>query len=90
MDNHDRGDCDFLYGQGRLIMPTQKIAAILLVVLGVLAIGYGGFSYTKETHEANIGSLHLAVDERQHVNVPLWVGVGALVVGAILLLPRGN
>jgi len=71
-------------------MPTQRIAGILLLVLGVLAVGYGGFSYTKETHQANIGPVHLAVDERQRVNVPLWAGVGAILIGAILLLPRKN
>jgi len=69
-------------------MPTQRIAAILLIVLGALGIAYGGFSFTKKTHEANIGSLHVAVDEKQRVNIPLWVGVGAVLIGGLLLLPR--
>lgn len=69
-------------------MPAQRIAAVLLIVLGALGIVYGGFSYTKERHEANFGPVHLAVDEKQRVNVPLWVGVGALVIGGVLLLPR--
>jgi len=71
-------------------MPTQRIAAILLIVLGALGIAYGGFSFTKETHEANIGSLHVSVDEKQRVNIPLWVGIGAVVIGGLLLLPRRN
>jgi len=64
---------------------AQKIVAILLVIAGVLALAYGGFNYTSETHQADIGSLHLSVDETKRVNVPLWVGIGALVLGGWLL-----
>jgi len=64
---------------------AQKIVAILLVAAGVIALAYGGFSYTSETHQADIGSLHLSVDETRHVNVPVWAGIGALVLGGLLL-----
>lgn len=66
-------------------MNAQKIVAILLVAAGVMALAYGGFSYTSETHQADIGSLHLSVDETRHVNVPVWAGIGALVLGGLLL-----
>ena len=67
-------------------MGSQKIAAIGLIVLGVLGLAYGGFSYTKETHQADVGSLHLSVDETKRVNVPMWAGVGAILLGGVLLL----
>jgi len=67
-------------------MDTQKLAAILLIVAGALGLAYGGFSYTKETHQANVGALHLSFDEKQHVNVPVWAGVSAIVIGGILLV----
>ena len=67
-------------------MSAIKIAAIVLIVAGVLGLGYGKFSYTKETHEAKIGSLELSVKDKETVNVPLWVGVGAIVIGGILFL----
>jgi uncharacterized membrane protein YidH (DUF202 family) len=67
-------------------MTTKQIVALLLIVGGVLALAYRGFSYTKETHEAKIGPLELNVKEREYVNVPVWVGVGAVVVGAVLLV----
>ena len=66
-------------------MNAQKIVAILLVAAGVMALAYGGFSYTSETHQADIGTLHLSVDETRHVNIPVWAGIGALVVGGLLL-----
>ena len=67
-------------------MNSVKIAAIVLIVAGILGLVYGGFSYTKETHEATIGSLELSVKDKETVNVPVWAGVGAIVVGGLLLL----
>ena len=67
-------------------MSAIKIAAIVLIAAGILGLAYGGFSYTKETHEAKIGSLELSMKDKETVNVPVWAGVGAIVVGGILLL----
>jgi TRAP-type C4-dicarboxylate transport system permease small subunit len=67
-------------------MNAVKIAAIVLIVAGVLGLAYGGFSYTTETHEAKLGPLELSVSERETVNVPVWAGVGAIVIGGVLLL----
>ena len=65
------------------------MAAIVLIVLGALGLAYGSFSYTRKTHEATLGSLELSVKEQQTVNVPVWAGVGALVLGGALLF-RGT
>lgn len=67
-------------------MSMQKIVGIVLIIGGVFALAYGGFSYTKETHTADVGSLHLSVNEKERVNVPIWAGVGAILVGGILLV----
>jgi hypothetical protein len=67
-------------------MSAVRIAAIVLIVAGVLGLAYGGFSYTKETHEAKVGPIELSVKEKETVNVPVWAGVGAIVVGGALLL----
>jgi hypothetical protein len=67
-------------------MKSRQIVAVLLIVGGVLALAYRGFSYTKETHEAKIGPLELQVKEREYVDLPVWLGAGAVVVGAVLLV----
>jgi hypothetical protein len=67
-------------------MNSIKGLAIILIAAGVLALAYGGFSYTKETHEGRIGSFSFTMRDKEHVNVPVWVGIGAVVVGAGLLL----
>jgi hypothetical protein len=71
---------------GGISMSGIKILAILLVIGGVLGLLYGSFTYTKETHDAKIGSLELSVKDKETVNIPVWAGVGAIVVGGALLL----
>lgn len=63
-----------------------KIVAIVLIVVGILGIVYGQFSYTKETHEVKLGPLELEVKEKKTVNVPLWAGIAAIVAGALMML----
>jgi uncharacterized membrane protein len=63
-----------------------KIVAIVLIVGGILGLTYGGFTYTKETHEAKVGSLVLSISDKETVNVPIWAGVGAIVIGGLLLI----
>ena len=72
--------------QGTNNMSSTKIIAIVLIVAGVLGLAYGKFSYTKETHDAKVGPLELSVKDKETVNVPVWAGVGAIVIGAGLLL----
>jgi hypothetical protein len=67
-------------------MNAVKIAAIALIVAGVLGLVYGSLSYTKETHEARLGPVQLSVKDQETVNVPVWAGVGAIAVGGLLLL----
>jgi TRAP-type C4-dicarboxylate transport system permease small subunit len=67
-------------------MDTTKLVGIILIVLGCLGLAYGGFSYTKETTKAKIGSLELKVQEEETVNVPLIVSAGAIGIGIFLLV----
>jgi hypothetical protein len=71
-------------------MNAVKIAAIVLIVAGVLGLVYGSFSYTKETHDAKLGPIELSVKDKQKVNVPVWAGVGAIAIGGVLLLFGGK
>lgn len=61
---------------------------ILLIVAGVLGLVYENFSYTKETHQAKLGPLEFSVAERETVNVPQWLAIGAIIAGAAVLVWR--
>jgi hypothetical protein len=67
-------------------MNAVRIAAIVLMVSGVLGLVYGSFTYTKETHGAKLGPIEVSVKDQERVNVPVWAGVGAIVIGGGLLL----
>ena len=71
-------------------MNAMKMVAIALIVLGIVALAYGGFTYTKSTHQAKLGPLELSVKDKETVNVPVWVGVGAILAGGFLLFSRKN
>ena len=67
-------------------MSGIRVVAIILIIAGALGLAYGSFSYTKENHETKIGPVELSVKEKQTVNVPVWAGIGAIVLGGVLLL----
>lgn len=71
-------------------MNATRTIAIALIVAGALALLYGGFTYTKDTTAVKLGPIELSVKENKTVSVPLWVGVGAIVVGGLLLILGGK
>ena len=74
------------FSEGGDEMNIGKIMATVLIVAGIVALLYGKFSYTKETHDIKLGPLEMSVAEKQTVNVPVWAGVLAIVGGGVLLL----
>jgi len=71
-------------------MSSTKIIAIVLIVAGAIGLAYGQFSYTKETHDAKVGPVEFSVKDKETVQVPTWAGIGAIVIGAGLLLVGGR
>ncbi len=63
----------------------MKLLGLALLVLGVLALVYGGFWYTKEETKAEIGPIKVKVQEDKRINVPVWAGVVAIAAGAVVL-----
>ncbi len=69
-------------------MSAFKIAAIVLIAAGIIGLVYGGITYTQTTHDAKIGSFEMSIKDKKTVNIPVWAGVGAIVVGGALLVVR--
>ena len=67
-------------------MDAVKVIAIALIVAGILGLAYGSFTYTKETHDLKIGPIEMSIKDRETVNIPVWAGVGAIVIGGLLLV----
>jgi len=71
-------------------MNAVKGIALALIVAGILSLVYGGFSYTRETHEAKLGPIEFSVTDRERVNIPVWAGVGAILIGGALFVFGGS
>ncbi len=67
-------------------MNAAKIAGIVLVVIGLAGFFTGGFSFTKDKTAAKVGPIELTVKERDSVNIPQWLSLGAVALGAIVLV----
>jgi hypothetical protein len=66
-------------------MKGTKLIGAVLLALGILALAYGGFTYTKKTDNVDVGPIHFEVKDKERVNIPLWAGVGIAIVGGALL-----
>jgi len=67
-----------------------KAVGLILVIAGVLALAYGGFSYISDTHTTTVGPVAVSVEDKETVNIPVWAGIGAIVVGGVMLLVGWN
>lgn len=71
-------------------MNPIRMLAFVLIVLGVLGLAYGGFSFIKDSHDARVGPIELSFKEKEHVSIPMWAGIGAVIAGVVLLVTRTN
>jgi len=69
-------------------MNGTKFASLLLIIAGVMRLASGSFTYTKETHETQLGPIELTVKDKETVNIPVWAGAGAIIAGVMLLVVR--
>jgi hypothetical protein len=67
-------------------MTAMRIVGIILVVLGIAGFFTGGFSFTKNTTQAQLGPLKLQVQEKESIDIPTWLSLGAVVLGGVLLV----
>jgi len=68
----------------------MKLAGIILIAIGVLALVYQGFSYTKTEKDAQLGPIQIQHDETHTVPIPPIVGGVCLVAGVVALVAGGR
>lgn len=67
-------------------MTGMRILGVILLILGLAGFLTGGFSFTKKTTQAKIGPLELSLQEKETVSVPQWLSIGAIALGAVVLV----
>jgi len=70
-------------------MKLKRLIGVILIVLGVLGLVYGGFSYTEETRGVDLGPVEFEIADKERVDVPEWLAV-ATIAGGVLLLLHGR
>jgi hypothetical protein len=71
------------------MMKGVRIAGIALLAAGALSLLFGVFTYTKDAYRLHVGDLQLTVKDRETVHIPIWVSLGSLAAGGVLLVvPR--
>jgi hypothetical protein len=71
-----------------MTMQGNKLLGSIFLILGILAMSYGGFTYTRDKERARVGPVRIEVEDKERVNIPLWLGVASAVGGAVLLATR--
>jgi uncharacterized membrane protein YidH (DUF202 family) len=71
-------------------MNPLRILGLVLILAGLLSLALGHVSFTKSTHQIKIGPVELAVKEKQDFELPIWAGIGAIVVGGALVVLGGR
>ena len=64
----------------------MKAVGVVLILLGLLALVYGGISYTKREKVVDIGPIEASTTERHHVPIPPIAGGLAVAAGAVILI----
>lgn len=67
---------------------VNKILGIVLIVLGLFGLAWGGFTYTTREKVVDIGPIHASRDEKHTVPLPPIAGAVALIGGIVLLVAR--
>lgn len=67
-------------------MTGIRIVGVVLILLGLVGFFTGGFSFTHDETAAKVGPMELTVQKKEAVNVPQWLSIGAVVVGALVLV----
>ena len=67
-------------------MRLATLTGVALVVVGILALIYGGISYTKEETIIDVGPIEATAETREHIALPPLVGGAALAAGVVLLV----
>jgi uncharacterized membrane protein YidH (DUF202 family) len=68
----------------------MKVVGIILVVLGILGLASGGFSWTRNKTVIDAGPIELTAKERKSLPIPPIAGGLILVAGVVLLVKGGK
>jgi hypothetical protein len=72
--------------QPEVAMATKRIVGLVLVVIGVVALLWGGVFWTERDTVLDAGPLQVTTDKREGVQIPPILGGAALLAGILLVV----
>jgi uncharacterized membrane protein YidH (DUF202 family) len=66
----------------------MKVLAVILIVVGVVALAYGGISYTRRDTVIDAGPIEVTADKEERLPISPIVGGILLATGAVLLVTK--
>ena len=67
-------------------MKTMTVIGIILIVLGVAGLIYGGITYTSSKNVVEVGSMRVSVDEERQIPLSPIAGAVAVAAGVVLIV----
>lgn len=67
-------------------MTARRIVGLVLVVLGIVALVWGGVFWTERDTIIDAGPLEVTTEEREGLQVPPVVGIIVLIAGVVLVV----
>ena len=64
----------------------MKLIGIVLIALGVIALAYGGITYTKKETVLDVGPIHATADRKETIPLPPILGVAAIIGGVVMIV----
>jgi len=68
----------------------MKILGVVLILAGIVALAYGGFSYTTHKRAVDVGPLQIETSRKHRVFLPPVLGIAGILVGGALLFVSGS
>lgn len=67
-----------------------RTVGLVLLLIGLAGLAWGGFNYAQERHKVDLGPVDLSYTEKKHVDIPPVAGAAAIVVGLVLRVAGGS
>ncbi|HET7511213.1 MAG TPA: DUF3185 domain-containing protein [Chthoniobacterales bacterium] len=67
-------------------MKPTGIIGIILIVAGIIALAYGGFSFKEHKKDVDIGPVQIGHTEKHSVPIPPIAGGAAIAAGIVLVI----
>ncbi|MGC1461547.1 MAG: DUF3185 domain-containing protein [Terracidiphilus sp.] len=68
----------------------MKITGVLLLIVGIVALVYGGIRYTSHKREVDVGPIQINKTEHHSISIPPLVGIACVAAGGVLLFAGGR